>query len=109
MLTNRKYLNTDAFKDYKGKSISEFDTFAEKITCARVNYNNGKSKKKGLSLTEAAESIGISTMHLSYLEKGKRKVPNAILLHNIEQFYKFKPGELVELLQKENSKEKKIS
>jgi hypothetical protein len=79
---------------YKGKSVDAFNSFREKIACARLNYDNGRKKRKGLTLSDAAGKIGISSAYLSQLENGQRSTPNAGIVYRIERIYGFESGEL---------------
>jgi hypothetical protein len=107
--TNSKFATTEVFLKYKGKSVAEYSTFSEKIACARVNYKGRTNTHKGLSLTVAAKKIGIGTHHLRCLELGIRSNPNFETVHNMNTFYGFQPGELAELLHKENAEKKKVA
>jgi len=97
MASTARYSKTEAYSKYLGKNHSDFSTFQEKITCARVNYSR-KKKKKGLSLAEAAKGIGITSVYLWQLESGERTMPSAAILYNIEKFYGFAPGELASVI-----------
>jgi uncharacterized protein YnzC (UPF0291/DUF896 family) len=107
---DKKYNISNNRSKYSGKLLSSFSKFNEKITCARINFYNGKYKKRGLTLTEAAESIGISFGYLRRLENTERQEPSSVTIRRLEIFYKFQPGELADLLVKEseNAKESAI-
>ncbi|MCX8132304.1 MAG: helix-turn-helix domain-containing protein [Clostridia bacterium] len=94
---------------YFKKKPEDFIKFSEKILCARINYYNGKNKKRGLSLVAASKKIGITPMYLSLLENEKRILPNSIILYKVESVYGFKHGELAEVLITENQLRKKNS
>jgi len=102
MASTSKYSKTKAYSKYLGKNVSDFHTFQEKITCARINYSRNK-KKKGLSLSMAAKGIGITSVYLWQLETGERTMPSAVVVHNIEKFYGFKPGELASLISEQKA------
>jgi hypothetical protein len=109
MHKRQKYQTTEIFQKYYSKSIEEFPTFMEKIACARVNFINGKNKAPGLSLTQAAKKIGISIVYLSNLEQGVRATRDVIIIRNIENFYRFSHGYLIELIINELSMKNKHS
>lgn len=97
MASTSRYSKTETYAKYLGKSISDFNTFQEKITCARINYSRNK-KKKGLSLEKAAKCIGITSVYLWQLETGQRAMPSAAVVYNLEKFYGFNYGELASLI-----------
>ena len=107
MKGKKRYETTEVFRRYEGKNVSNYSTFAEKITCARVNYKAGARKRIGLSIVAASQKIGISFVYLKQLEDGTRKKPDAIIVHNIERLYGFEPGVLAGLLSTENNIRKK--
>jgi hypothetical protein len=95
--SNPKFASTEAFKKYKGKNPLDYTTFHERIACLRVNYKTGNSKT-GLSLTVAAERIGVSIHQLRMMELGERSNPRASTVCAMESFYKQEPGSLAKLL-----------
>ena len=72
---------TEKFIKYIGKSPSDFAEFTDKITCARVNFQSGKKRGRGLKLEEAAKKLDISAGYLCELETGKRNVPSYIIVN----------------------------
>jgi ribosome-binding protein aMBF1 (putative translation factor) len=90
---------TQLLEKFKGKSTTEFNTFQEKIICARINFSNKKNKgSDGLSQDAAAKKIGIKPSYLCRLEKGNRAKPAADVVYKIEKAYGFASGELAKLL-----------
>ncbi|RCX20922.1 helix-turn-helix protein [Anaerobacterium chartisolvens] len=102
-----KYTSTETFKRFANRNVSDCDTFRDKLMCARVNYSKGKGAKKGLSLRAAAKKIGVTSVYLRQIEMGERKVPNAVIIHNIEALYGFEQGYLAKLLSSEQKVDNK--
>lgn len=99
---NRKY-NEPLEVKFKGKHPSEFNTFHEKIICARINYDaKKKDRRRSLSQSAAAKKIKITPAYLCKLEKGLISKPSADVVYRIEQIYGFQKGELAEFLAKNN-------
>lgn len=95
---NRKH--NDPFEaKYQGKNPADFDTFHEKIICARINYDaKTKDRRKNLSQNAAAKKIKITPAYLCKLEKGLVSRPSADVVFRIENVYGFQKGELAEFL-----------
>lgn len=88
---------------YKGRNPSEFNTFHEKIICARINYDaKKKDRRRSLSQSAAAKKLKITPAYLCKLEKGLVTKPSADVVYRIEQVYGFQKGELAEFLANNN-------
>ncbi|MDP4121015.1 MAG: helix-turn-helix transcriptional regulator [Bacillota bacterium] len=87
--------NSDLKEKYFKKCIDDFETFSEKITCARVNFYKGK-KRGILTQLQAAKKIGITSSYLCELESGKKPIPDSyIILKKFEEVYGFQTDELL--------------